>query len=34
VRYRISPSALKLRPGRHVVTLTSMLITETTGFSS
>ncbi|HSZ45353.1 MAG TPA: hypothetical protein VK823_08450, partial [Streptosporangiaceae bacterium] len=34
VRYRISPSALRLRPGRHVVTLTSMLITETTGFSS
>ena len=34
VRYRISPSGLKLRPARHVVTLTSMLITETTGFSS
>jgi hypothetical protein len=34
VRYRISPSALRLTSGHHVVTLTSMLITQTTGFSS
>ena len=34
VSYLIKPSALRLRPGRHVVDLVSMLITTTNAFSS
>ena len=34
VSYRIKPSALGLRPGRHVVDLGSMLITTTNAFRS
>ena len=34
VSYRITPSALRLRPGRHVVDLVSMLITTTNAFHS
>ena len=34
VSYRIKPSALGLRPGRHVVDLVSMLITTTNAFRS
>jgi subtilase family serine protease len=34
VSYLIKPSALGLKPGRHVVKLVSMLITTTNGFSS
>jgi hypothetical protein len=30
----ISPAKLKLRPGRHVLTLTSMLLTASTTFST
>jgi hypothetical protein len=32
VTYMISPAKLKLRPGRHVVTLTSMLLTASASF--
>ena len=34
ISYRIKPSALGLRPGRHVVNLVSMLITTTNAFRS
>jgi hypothetical protein len=34
VSYRIRPSALGLRPGRHVVDVVSMLITTTNAFRS
>jgi hypothetical protein len=34
VSYLIKPSALGLRPGRHVVDLVSMLITTTSAFRS
>lgn len=34
VTYMISPARLKLRPGRHVVTLTSMLLDATASFST
>ena len=34
VSYLIKPSALGLRPGRHVVNLVSMLITTTNAFHS
>jgi hypothetical protein len=34
VSYLISPSLLKLAAGRHVITQTSMLLTETARFRS
>jgi hypothetical protein len=34
VTYMISPAKLKLRPGRHTLTLTSMLLTASTTFST
>jgi hypothetical protein len=34
VTYMIDPSLLKLAPGRHTITLTGMLLTETTSFTS
>ena len=34
VTYMIDPSLLKLSPGQHTVSLSSMLLTETAGFTS
>ncbi len=34
IRHRISPAALHLRPGRHVIKVTSMLITMVNSFES